>query len=134
MIVFNDDRSSDPTHSMLSKDHFSNVLNEPAGKIASQVLNLVVPQLIACWDDERIDVDRTLTRVVDGVLHHPALRDYGDDGAVDGRRLMFGVVEQWWSEKDEEEREILRDQLSRDGVEQGRNHKEGVHAPGDGCG
>lgn len=24
-IVFNDDRSSDPTHSMLSKDHFSNV-------------------------------------------------------------------------------------------------------------
>lgn len=25
LIVFNDDRSSDPTHSMLSKDHFSNV-------------------------------------------------------------------------------------------------------------
>ncbi|MCJ1425485.1 hypothetical protein MMC29_003384 [Sticta canariensis] len=134
MIVFNDDRSSDPTHSMLSKDHFSNVLNEPAGKIASQVLKWVVPQLIACWDDERIDVDRTLNRVVNGVLHHPALRDYGDDGAVDGRRLMFGVVEQWWSEKDEEEREILRDQLSRDGVEQGRNHKEGVHDTGHGCG
>lgn len=25
LIVFNDDYSSDPTHSMLSKDHFSNV-------------------------------------------------------------------------------------------------------------
>jgi hypothetical protein len=25
LIVFNDDRCSDPTHSMLSKDHFSNV-------------------------------------------------------------------------------------------------------------
>ncbi len=25
LIVFNDDRSSDPTHSMISKDHFSNV-------------------------------------------------------------------------------------------------------------
>ena len=24
-VVFNDDRSTDPTHSMLSKDHFSNV-------------------------------------------------------------------------------------------------------------
>lgn len=134
LIVFNDDRSSDPTHSMLSKDHFSNILNEPAGKIASQVLKWVVPQLIACWDDERIDVNRTLTRVINGVFHHPALHNYGDDGAIDGRRLMFGVVEKWWSEKDEQEREVLRDQLSRDGVEQGRNHKEGVHDTGHGCG
>ena len=38
LIVFRDDYSTDPTHSMLSKDHFSNVLNEPAGKVASQVL------------------------------------------------------------------------------------------------
>lgn len=28
LIVFNDDNSSDPTHSMLAKDHFSNLLNE----------------------------------------------------------------------------------------------------------
>lgn len=134
LIVFYEDESSDPTHSMLSKDHFSNILNEPAGKVASQVLKWVVPQLIACWDDERIDVDRTLTRIINGVFNHPALRDYGNDGAVDGRRLMFGVVEKWWSEKDEQERESLRDQLSRDGVEQGRNHKEGVHDKGHGCG
>ncbi len=119
---------------MLSKDHFSNILNEPAGKIASQVLKWVVPQLIACWDDEGVDVNRTLNRVVNGVFHHPALREYGNDGAVDGRRLMFGIVEHWWGEKDEREREVLRDQLSRDGVEQGRNHKEGVHDTGHGCG
>lgn len=134
MIVFHDDNSSDPTHSMLSKDHFSNILNEPAGKVASQVLKWAVPQLIACWDDERIDVDRTLTRIINGVFHHPALRDYGDDGAVDGRRLMFGIVENWWGEKGEEDREMLRDQLSRNGVEEGRNHKEGVHDSGHGCG
>ena len=42
LIVFHDDNSSDPTHSMLSKDHFSNVLNEPAGKVASQVLKWYV--------------------------------------------------------------------------------------------
>ena len=30
-IVFNDDRSTDPTHSMLSKDHFSNVRILPLG-------------------------------------------------------------------------------------------------------
>lgn len=133
LIVFHDDYSTDPTHSMLSKDHFSNVLNEPAGKVASQVLKWVVPQLIACWDDERIDVNRTLNRVIYGTFHHPAQRDYGEDGAVDGRRLMFGVVEQWWGQKDEQERQVLRDQLSRDGVEQGRNHKPGVVDSGHGC-
>lgn len=47
---------------------------------------------------------------------------------------MFGVVQQWWGSKDEQDRSILRDQLSRDGVEQGRNHKEGVHDTGHGCG
>ncbi|KAL8732439.1 MAG: hypothetical protein Q9181_003959 [Wetmoreana brouardii] len=134
LIVYHDDYSSDPTHSMLSKDHFSNVLNEPAGKVASKVLQWVVPQLIACWDDERIDIDRTITRIVNGVFHHPSLRDYGNDGAVDGRGLMFGVVQQWWGSKDERERQILRDQLSRNGVEQGRNHKPGVQDSGHGCG
>lgn len=118
---------------MLSKDHFSNVLNEPAGKVASQVLKWVVPQLIACWDDERIDIDRTLTRIITGIFHHPALRDYGDDGASDGRCLMFEVVSQWWGSKDERERDGLRSQLSRNGVEQGRNHKPGVKDSGHGC-
>lgn len=35
----------------LSKDHFSNVLNEPAGRIASQVLKWIVPQVVACWGE-----------------------------------------------------------------------------------
>ncbi|KAL9040693.1 MAG: hypothetical protein Q9214_004382, partial [Letrouitia sp. 1 TL-2023] len=134
LIVFRDDYSSDPTHSMLSKDHFSNILNEPAGKIASQVLKWVVPQLMACWDDESIDINRTITRIVNGVFHHPSLCNFGPDGAVDGRRAMFGVVDQWWRSKDERERQHMRDQLSRDGVEQGRNHKPGVMDKGHGCG
>lgn len=112
----------------------SNVLNEPAGRVASQVLKWVVPQIIACWDDERIDVDRTLTRIIQGVFHHPALRHQGQDGAVDGRRQMFEVVKQWWESKTEAEQRVLRDQLRREGVEAGRNHKEGVHDSGHGCG
>ena len=134
LIVFHDDYSSDPTHSMLSKDHFSNVLNEPAGKVASQVLKWVVPQLVACWDDERIDVDRTLTRIINGVFHHPNLRDYGYDGAADGRRAMFITVQEWWASKDEQEKDVLREQLSCEGVQEGRNHKPGVHDNGHGCG
>lgn len=49
LIVFHDDHSSDPTHSMLSKDHFSNILNEPAGKIGCAVLKWAVPQIVSCW-------------------------------------------------------------------------------------
>lgn len=133
-IVFNDDQSSDPTHSMLSKDHFSNVLNEPAGKVASQVLKWVVPQVVAAWDESSVNIDRTCNRIIRGVLHHPALRNYGEDGASDGRKFMFGVVEQWWNEKSSQEKSVLRTQLSREGVRQGRNHKEGVHDHGHGSG
>ncbi|KAF3384330.1 hypothetical protein F1880_001995 [Penicillium rolfsii] len=133
-IVFNDDNSSNPTHSMLSKDHFSNILNEPAGRVASEVVKWTVPQLMQCWDDENIDIDRTLNRIISGVFHHPALHQYGDDGAADIRGIMFSTVEQWWNSKDEEEREVLRDQLSREGVREGRNHKEGVEDCGHGCG
>ncbi|KAF2196671.1 Het-C-domain-containing protein [Delitschia confertaspora ATCC 74209] len=132
-IVFNDDDSTDPTHSMLSKDHFSNVLNEPAGKIASEVLKWVVPQIVECWDDEDADAERTIQRIVTGVFHHPALRRYGDDGAQEGRSIMFATVERWWNELSERARDDLRDKLSREGVQSGRNHKEGVHDKGHGC-
>jgi hypothetical protein len=133
-VVFNDDDCSNPTHSMLSKDHFSNILNEPAGRIASAVIKWAVPQLMQCWDDEDADVDRTLDRIISGVFHHPALRGSGRDGAADMHHIMFSTVEEWWGEKNDEERDILRDQLSRDGVLEGRNHKDGVQDCGHGCG
>lgn len=132
-IVFHDDNCTDPTHSMLSKDHFSNVLNEPAGRIASEVLKWVVPQIVECWDDEGVDAERTVNRIINGVFHHPALHRYGDDGAAQGRTIMFGTVERWWNELSERAKDDLRDKLSRDGVEQGRNHKEGVKDKGHGC-
>lgn len=133
-IVFNDDDCSNPTHSMLSKDHFSNVLNEPAGRIASQIIKWTVPQLMECWDDEDIDIRRTIDRIVTGVFHHPALREHGADGAADIRHIMFSTVSEWWDEKGETGQEMLREQLSRDGVLEGKNHKEGVHDSGHGCG
>lgn len=133
-IVFNDDDASDPTHSMLSKDHFSNILNEPAGRVASQIVKWTVPQLMECWDNEDIDIRRTLDRIIGGVFHHPAHREYGRDGSADIRGIMFGTVEDWWSSKSDIERDSLRGQLSRQGVLEGKNHKEGVHDSGHGCG
>ncbi|KAI0171659.1 heterokaryon incompatibility protein Het-C-domain-containing protein [Pestalotiopsis sp. NC0098] len=133
-IVFNDDRCSDPTHSMLSKDHFSNILNEAAGKTASKVVAWVVPQLMEAWDDESVDVDRLLNRIITGVMHHPAQRDQGEDGARDCREIMIRSVEDWWNQKDDAEKDEFRRKLSREGVQNGENHKEGVHDTGHGCG
>lgn len=97
-------------------------------------MKFVVPMLMAAWDDPYADVEHTLNEIV-GIFHHPAFADGSDGrGGVEGRRKMFGVVRQWWEEKDESEREFLRHALSREGVEQGKNHKEGQHDSGHGCG
>ncbi|KAL4770935.1 heterokaryon incompatibility protein Het-C-domain-containing protein [Aspergillus nidulans var. acristatus] len=133
-VVFNDDSCSNPTHSMLSKDHFSNILNEPAGRVASQVVKWTVPQLMELWDDEEADIEPTLDRIVSGVFHHPALRRGGRDGAREIRGIMFETVQKWWEGKSQREIRSLREQLSREGVREGKNHKEGVHDSGHGCG
>jgi hypothetical protein len=133
-IVFEDDNSTDPTHSMLSKDHFTNILNEIAGRCAAKTVHWVVPQLMDAMDDEDADVDILLTRIVGGVMHHPAQRGMGDDGISEGRELLFSQVEDWWREMGDERQEDYLRKLSRDGVENGENHKEGVQDTGHGHG
>lgn len=134
LIVFNDDESTDPTHSMLSKDHFSNILNEVAGKTASKVVAWSVPQIMEAIDDEGADIDRVCSRIIYGVLHHPAQRDQGQDGAREGREIMFRSVEEWWNDMSDDAKDEYRRKLSRNGVKNGENHKEGVHDTGHGHG
>ncbi|KAF2637347.1 Het-C-domain-containing protein [Massarina eburnea CBS 473.64] len=128
-VVFNDDNSTDPTHSMLSKDHFSNLLNRPAGNIASEVLKWVVPQVVACWDGEA-DPEQTINTIIEGVFHHPAKRQKGSEEANVCRNIMYSTVENWWnSVKNKEE---LRGMLNRKGVQESRNHTGEVDS-GHGC-
>ncbi|KAL2134947.1 hypothetical protein VTI74DRAFT_10268 [Chaetomium olivicolor] len=133
-VVFENDDCTDPTHSMLSKDHFSNILNEIAGRTASKVVSWVVPQLMEAWDDHGVDVERMLTKIIYGVLHHPAQREMGPDGAQEGRRMIFESVREWWEDMHDEQRDEYRRKLSREGVLRGDNHKEGVQDCGHGCG
>ncbi|KAJ4292439.1 hypothetical protein N0V90_009101 [Kalmusia sp. IMI 367209] len=130
-IVFNDDNSTDPTHSMLSKDHFSNLLNEPAGRVASEVLKWAVPQVVACWDGEA-DPESTIDTIIQAVFHHPAQLRHRDRRVEQGRQVMFEAVRNWWQEKERYHDQLIR-QLSRDGVERGLNHKEGPKDSGHGC-
>ncbi|KAK8216371.1 heterokaryon incompatibility protein Het-C-domain-containing protein [Phyllosticta capitalensis] len=85
-----DPHCTDPTHSLLSKDHFANVLNEPAGQIACAILEYVAPRVIYAMDHPNTNVDEVLHDVC-RVFHHPALRD----NHCEAHRKMFSVVENW---------------------------------------
>jgi hypothetical protein len=116
--VWTDPTSTNPTHSMLSKDHFSNVLNAPAGQVAVAILQYVAPRVIYAWDHPDVPVDQVLNDVV-RVFHHPALRD----PYCEVHNNMFEVVKNWahnYHGKD------LNDILSSESVKAGHNHS-GTH-------
>jgi hypothetical protein len=120
--------STDPTHSMLSKDHFSNVLNEPAGQVAVAILQYVAPRVIYAWDHPDVPVDQVLGDCM-RVFHHPGLRD----SRCEVHNSMFEAVKKWahnYRGKD------LNNILSSESVRAGKNHSgendhsHGAHAHG----
>lgn len=119
---------------MLHKLTQSQILNEIAGRNAASMVQWVVPQLMDAIDDDGTDVDRLLDDIVDGVLHHPAQRDLGSRKAQEGRNRFFKGIEEWWQEMGDGQREEYRGKLTRDGVQNGENHKEGVQDTGHGHG
>lgn len=60
--VFNDPNASDPTHSVLAKDHFSNILNDPAGNISVIIVKYTVNMIVDAWSNEE-DPDRVIDQV-----------------------------------------------------------------------
>ncbi|KAL8289566.1 hypothetical protein RB597_001268 [Gaeumannomyces tritici] len=132
--VFENDDETNPTHSMLSKDHFTNLLNEPAGKAAHEMVKWAVPHLMEAIDNEHVGVTRTLDRIISGVFHHPCQRDMGGSGASEARNIFFSCVESWWMEMEPERQDDYRRRLGRDGVRNHENHKEGEWDSGHGHG
>ena len=121
--VFDDPHCSDPTHSMLSKDHFSNILNEPAGQVAACILQYVAPRVIYAWDHPDVPEQQVLDDIV-RVFHHPAIRDQ----SCEIHRNMFNVVEKWAHSRPN--RGDLDNILSTESVRAGRNHSGGVNPHG----
>ncbi|KAG8669146.1 hypothetical protein FPOAC2_08461 [Fusarium poae] len=106
---------SDPTHSMLSKDHFTNILNSCAGRIAATILQYTVPRVLYAWENTGVSVDE----VVDDVLrafHHPAARD----DHVEIQRDMFKTMKNWADEHPR--RHELAHLLSSESVRNHKNH------------
>jgi hypothetical protein len=125
---WDDPHCTDPTHSILSKDHFSNRLNTPAGEVAQTVLEFVVPRVLHAWEDVNFPLDVVLNDVI-RVFHHPALRDPN----CDIQAGMFNTVVAW-TERLPDRGASLNDLLSAEGVRQGKNHTTGVFAGSHGGG
>ncbi|RYP51659.1 hypothetical protein DL768_003057 [Monosporascus sp. mg162] len=106
---------TDPTHSMLSKDHFTHILNPCAGRVAAAILQYVVPRIMFAWENPGVPEDE----VVDDVLrafHHPAIRDNN----IEIQREMFDTVRKWAEEYPE--RHELNRILGSESVKNGENH------------
>ncbi|CUS14189.1 unnamed protein product [Tuber aestivum] len=128
--VFEDENCSDPTHSILSKDHFTNILNPVAGRVASATISFAVPLVVSAWDDSNKDTRQIIDDILQ-VFHHPALKDENRAG----QHAMFEAVKKWWEEKDESQRHHLEEALSKQGVRDGKNHEGEDPNPGPGgCG
>ncbi|WEW57418.1 hypothetical protein PRK78_002885 [Emydomyces testavorans] len=124
-----DPHCTDPTHSLLSKDHFSNVLNEPAGNVAAAILKFVVPRLLYAWQNVDFPIDRVLNDCI-GVFHHPTFRNMNNEA----HRTMFEAVQHWVHSK-RDRGASLDHILSAESVKAGKNHTgSGGHGHGQGHG
>lgn len=116
--VYQDGSSaSDPSHSDLSKDHFSNVLNQPAGLVATVTTNWATQQVVKCWDDPTLDANEAIHQILT-VLHHPAF----SKRKTIIQQYMFDEVKKWWQGTSADEKDRLRRQLTRESVEE-RGHE-----------
>ncbi len=118
--VWTNPMSSDPTHSMLSKDHFSTLLNEPAGNVAAEIIKFIAPRVLYAWEHPDVPVQQVLADV-DVIFHHPAIRNE----RVEVHRTMFQAVSQWIHAQNDGGRRIEA-LLSSQSVKDGKNHKAGV--------
>ncbi|TEA03240.1 hypothetical protein C8034_v002076 [Colletotrichum sidae] len=105
----------DPTHSMLSKDHFTNILNSCAGRVAATILQYVVPRVLYAWENPGVPVDEVVHDVL-RAFHHPAIRD----DRLEIQRSMFETVRKW-ADESSHKNELSR-LLSSESVKAGKNH------------
>ncbi|KAF8665446.1 hypothetical protein AX16_000464 [Volvariella volvacea WC 439] len=117
--VFDNPNASDPSHSLLSKDHFGLILNEPAGQIAQIVVRHTVSLIVRAWSDDS-DPDSVIDQVLEA-FHHP----YYASGRSQVQNEMFQHMENWIQGLGPEEGERTIQALSKESVREGKNKRLG---------
>ncbi|KAJ8084687.1 hypothetical protein PM082_003463 [Marasmius tenuissimus] len=127
--VFNNPRASDPSHSILSKDHFNLILNEPAGKIAKVVVTHSVGLIVQAWGNDS-DPNQVINNILEA-FHHP----YYADGNSRIQHEMFEELQKWFGALGPDAGEQTIQALTKDSVREGKNKRfsdesEGMVEPG----
>ncbi|KAF9531855.1 heterokaryon incompatibility Het-C [Crepidotus variabilis] len=129
--VFNNPNAQDPSHSLLSKDHFGLILNEPAGKIAQIVVIHSTNLIVRAWSDNS-NPDDVITQILEA-FHHP----YYATGRSDIQNKMFDQMQKWIGGMGSEATEIIAS-LTKEAVRDHKNKRKGLEdteEPGyGGCG
>lgn len=110
-----DPSCTDPTHSLLSKDHFANILNEPAGHVAAVIVQYVAPRVLYAWEHTNVHEHMVIEDCL-RVFHHPAVRDMHNEV----HRTMFEAMQTWVNARPDRG-SSLNDILSSEGVKSGKN-------------
>ncbi|KDQ14438.1 hypothetical protein BOTBODRAFT_32569 [Botryobasidium botryosum FD-172 SS1] len=119
--VFNNPNASDPSHSLLSKDHFSLILNEPAGHIAQIVVKHSVNLIVKAWYDQSINPRQVIDQILEA-FHHPYYAR--SDSKI--QSAMFAHMESWINGLPSGARTQTLNALTKESVREGRNHREGM--------
>lgn len=81
------------------------------------ITNWTTQLIVHAWDDASIDINSQVDIVLEAV-HHPYFRR--EDSFVQGK--MIEVVQQWWSSRAAQDQEIIKNQLSKEGVRDNKNN------------
>ncbi|KND02730.1 uncharacterized protein SPPG_01813 [Spizellomyces punctatus DAOM BR117] len=123
--IFTNPHCSDPTHSLLSKDHFDLFLNEPAGLVAKVIVEHIVKAVVKAWSTSDASATSEAINLAMQVFVHPANLGFAKTPL---QTQMLDVVRKWADEN----RSILG-QLDKASVMAGRNRRHPETA-GRGCG
>ncbi|KAK7058610.1 hypothetical protein VNI00_002246 [Paramarasmius palmivorus] len=116
--VFDNPEASDPSHSLLAKDHVNLILNEPSGRIAQVIVVHTVQLIVQAWADES-DPDEVLNKVLEA-FHHP----FYNVGNSEVQNQMFAEMERWLNENMEAGAgDVIIEALSKEAVREGRNKR-----------
>jgi len=115
--VFTNPNASDPSHSLLSKDHFGLILNEPAGQIAQLVVENSVNLIVQAWSDNS-DPDGIINQILEA-FHHP----YYATGRSNIQNKMFAHMEKWISGLGSQEGQQTIQALTKESVRAGKNKR-----------
>lgn len=84
--------------------------------MATAITNLTTQLVVRAWDDEKVDAEGIINEILKS-LHHP----FNADPFCRIPMQMLATVEVWWNAKSDGEKNKLRRQLSKDGVQNREN-------------